>query len=906
MATLGDVLVEVGADLSEFERAMDDLERRTRRTSSEIGRRFSDMERYTRRYGSVSASSLRNLPDHLRPFADAIDTTRREIRHMGRESTQSINEMAQAAVNSRVGWESLTSVTSSGRDAINTIREMGEETRRTRLAVLGLNETGTVAISAEESTRQLQNFQRSVDDTRRRLEALRDAGDMGSYVAGMEELERQMRDVNDAMVAASRGGNAYLSQLQRLGIVTSDLGNRTAVAMERMRESFIHSNDVMQARATQSEKMIQNLARMDVRGLDQQFLRIAGHLERTARAGSVANVALNEVGRNASMKQIMDQVTLINQGLMRMQMTSMVAGIGFGLLSYGIYQVAAENTRLGESIEQFSETWLKALDPFIQSWGYIASKIVDAGTAIGELIVKMNELNPNISKAVAWIAYLTVGLTALLSPLAIGISRAGSFAVAFNQLWMMIGPAVTGLLAVVGTALLVATAIVTATMSIKAMWEASENLRNVVQSVWESVKSIILAAVEPIKEKWQELKAELSKLVADMTGGTGTMSDIWKVLGDFLAMTIEKISTVVLPMLSTAFEVMSMIVCAIIDALIVTVKWMRDMWEKHGDDIQAIVKKLWQYIEQAFQSVKSFIEQIMPQVVSTVKSAFELIKTAVKFTMDYIVPAVSNAFQWIWDKIGWIMPIIVSVIQDSWQNIKNIISNVLNIIQNAISLFTNLLKGNWSAAWENVKQILLSAVTVLYNWVELWILGKVLGIFKGIGGKIKSALSDVAEMMAKPFKAGYEKVKGWVDKVLGLVSSMKEAVSGIAGAVGDFFTGGSGAGSGGSGGRSRSSGGSVNANATGNVFTGASLLGGNQLVGEAGAEIVMPISRKRYMKPYANMVADLLGNNDGGSRGTGGGITQNITINSPTPLSPADIARKNLQTARRLALEWEV
>ena len=905
MASLGDVLVEVGADLSDFERAMDELERRTRRTSSQIGSRFSDMERYIRRYEQISASRLRNLPDHLRPFAESIDTTRREIRRMGHESTQSINEMAQAAVNSRVGWESLTSVTSSGRDAINTIREMGEETRRTRLAVLGLNETGTVAISTEESTRQLQNFQRRVDETRRHLEALRDAGDMGSYVAGMEQLERQMRDVNDAMVAASRGGQAYLSQLQRLGIITSDLGNRTAVAMERMRESFINSNDMMQARATQTSKIIDNLARMNVRGLDQQFLRIADHLERTARAGSVANVALNEVGRNASMKQIMDQVRLINAGIMRMQMTSMAAGIGFAALSFGIFQLAKENEQLSASIEQFASTWKSALGPFIDSWAFIASKIIDAGTAVGELIVKMNELNPAISQAMFWIAYLTVGLTALLAPLAIGISRTGSFAVAFNQLWMVIGPAVQGLLAVVGTALLVATAIVGATLAIKAMWEESEQLRSVVTSVWESVKAMILAAVQPIIAKWQELKTQLSALVAEMTGGTGTMSDLWKVLGDFLAMVIEKIASVVLPILSTAFEVMSTIICAVIDVLIATVKWMRDQWEKHGDEISAIVKKLWGYIETAFNAVATYIKQIMPQIVSTVKSSFELIKTAIDLVMKYIVPAVSNAFQWIWDKIGWIMPIIVSMVKDSWENVKNIISNVLNIIQNAISLFSNILSGNWSAAWENVKQILSSAVKVLYNWVELWILGKVLGIFKGIGGKIGSALSDVAEMMAKPFKAGYEKVKGWVDKVLGLVSSMKNAISGVADAVGNFLTGGSGAGSGGSGGSSRSRSVDIHANATGNVFTGASLLGGNQLVGEAGAEVVMPISRKRYMKPYANMVADLLGTNDG-SRGNGGGITQNITINSPTPLSPADIARKNLQTARRLALEWEV
>ncbi|MFP3427793.1 hypothetical protein, partial [Pseudoalteromonas sp. SIMBA_162] len=60
--------------------------------------------------------------------------------------------------------------------------------------------------------------------------------------------------------------------------------------------------------------------------------------------------------------------------------------------------------------------------------------------------------------------------------------------------------------------------------------------------------------------------------------------------------------------------------------------------------------------------------------------------------------------------------------------------------------------------------------------------------------------------------------------------------------------------------------------------------------------------RKRYMKPYASMVSDLLGKDMKG--GYGEGIVQNITINSPEPLSPSDIARKNLQVSRRLAREW--
>lgn len=42
----------------------------------------------------------------------------------------------------------------------------------------------------------------------------------------------------------------------------------------------------------------------------------------------------------------------------------------------------------------------------------------------------------------------------------------------------------------------------------------------------------------------------------------------------------------------------------------------------------------------------------------------------------------------------------------------------------------------------------------------------------------------------------------------------------------------------------------------------------------------------------------------GTSSAKAGGITQNVTINSTTPLSPAEIARKNKQAAQQLAMEW--
>ncbi|MFP3499081.1 hypothetical protein SB759_33235, partial [Pseudomonas sp. SIMBA_059] len=91
--------------------------------------------------------------------------------------------------------------------------------------------------------------------------------------------------VDKAMQSVAKGGDTYMNELQKMGIITEAIGNRTTVAMERMKESFIHANDVLQARTTQSTRIMDNLARMDTRALDQQFLKLGNHLEKMAKQG---------------------------------------------------------------------------------------------------------------------------------------------------------------------------------------------------------------------------------------------------------------------------------------------------------------------------------------------------------------------------------------------------------------------------------------------------------------------------------------------------------------------------------------------------------------------------------------------------------------------------------------------
>lgn len=96
--------------------------------------------------------------------------------------------------------------------------------------------------------------------------------------------------------------------------------------------------------------------------------------------------------------------------------------------------------------------------------------------------------------------------------------------------------------------------------------------------------------------------------------------------------------------------------------------------------------------------------------------------------------------------------------------------------------------------------------------------------------------------------------------------------------------------------------------------------GGLTWVGEEGPELIsLPGGSKIFSNANSLQIAmdalkslsvnKTIKRNDSTSQGSnmatrGGDIHQHITINSPSPLTPSEIARKNLQVSRQLAMEW--
>lgn len=838
------------------------------------------------------------------------------------------------------------------------------------------NMSGTVQQSAQQMTQQVQqssqhmaNNMNNVSNSSRTLArtlgtSLRDSRRV--LVAGTQEFrnfggagQRVSQAIRQEFSALPRHLQLYAQRLRQAGESTDSFARLNVMYGQRMIQSMRESNDYLQQRTTQSTRLMRSFAEnTNLAPLTNGFLRLGHRMEDTARQGSVLNIALSRIGPNASLRDLQDQMRFVQQGIMRARGAFLVFGIASGLAVFGMIKLAnAVDKRVAPAFENMKKNLLDAFMPFITTFATGMVAVMNFVSGIAKMVDKFSEANPVIFSMIMSIIMLTLVLGALLAPLAVtGIATEG-LAASFGALWMMISPFVLGVLAVIGVALALATAIVVLWVSIKKLWDNSEAFRKAFTTLWNGIKTAIInGVVNPVIQAWNTLKTAFSNLIAQFTGGAGTMNNLWKFLGDHIAVVVTFISGAILPILQNAFQILGTVLVAVINGIIVVVNWMAEMWKQHGTEITTVASQIWTVVSFAFSQIASFIMSKMPQIKAIISDGFNAIKAVVGFVMKYIAPIVVGAFKVIWAIIQFVMPFIVSLIISTWNNIKAVITSTINIIQNVIQLFTNILKGNWSGAWENVKAILKNAVILIWNLVQLYFIGKLLSPLKifgssakaimkgawngiktivtsvmnglrsflvGVWNAIKSSLSGsftgIRNLAVNTFNGLKSAVMGIFNALKGTVSSVwngiktaitnpiekaKSVVLGIIKAIVRAFAGmaihipkphipkvsigwttiGKG--------KASVKIPKISWNAKGGIFNGASLLGGGQGVGEAGAEAVMPVQHKRYMKPFASAVAGHLQAMTKGNSQQSSGTKYEIHFDQPVIIrEDADIQR---------------
>lgn len=237
----------------------------------------------------------------------------------------------------------------------------------------------------------------------------------------------------------------FLEQVRRIGAeqkrVTDAMINADRLQMISMLETIGMMNNM----STTSSKLRGNLQRMGnpLYNLSRGTLAVTNAMERLANRSSAAQLAMEFLGPQASMKQLNDQIRIINQSVMGMGQAFLVVGIGAALFYKRLHDANMEmNPKYAEAYKNMMEALTEALKPMRDAFAAVMIPIFNFVTAMSKMVIAFNEAHPALAKFIQGTMMLVPALTLLLLPLGAGMGLLMGYRAAFAALWMIIKPAV--------------------------------------------------------------------------------------------------------------------------------------------------------------------------------------------------------------------------------------------------------------------------------------------------------------------------------------------------------------------------------------------------------------------------------------------------------------------------------
>jgi phage-related protein len=501
-----------------------------------------------------------------------------------------------------------------------------------------------------------------------------------------------------------------MTALGELGSQQRTLSNNMISNNIRVRTSFLQSIGAILGASTQSSSIASNLERINnpLYNVNQGLLRVSGGMERMARNGTPAVLALQQLGPTASMAQLQSQIRLINAGIMRMGAVALVAAGASLLLYSGLHKANMEmNSKYAEAFKNMVEKLSQAFKPMVDVFAAVMTPIYNFVAAIAEMAIRFNEAHPTLAKMIQGFLMLLPILTLILAPLAVGIGMYGGLAAAMNAVWLIIGPLVTGLATVMGTVMLVAAIVVGLVAAFIYAWNNIEGFRNFITTAMESIKNAFMIAFNFVKDIVVAVMSEVSLFLSG-------------VLGDIKA-----------------------------------------FWDENGAAIMTIVKTYFTligaYISVVMSAIKAVFQIAWPIIVGVIKVAWALIQSVISTAINLVLGIISVAMKLLqgdwkgaWESIKGTAKTIMDNIIGYFKGIdlaqigKNIIQGLVNGIGGMIGTVKKKVAEIANLIPDGVKKFLgiHSPSRVLMELGEFT--GE--GFAKGIGSMVREVKGVSAEM----------------------------------------------------------------------------------------------------------------------------------------------------------------
>ncbi|MGH0437659.1 phage tail protein [Bacillus basilensis] len=594
--------------------------------------------------------------------------------------------------------------------------------------------------SSRQYRRSIENMGNANSEYSRRLRQMK-YEQREAMKPHIEELKRtKLAYLDAAMSMATYSGSAQdlIAQVNRIG-KAEKAANDEIMKLDRMKQaSILQTIGMLNNMSTTSSKLQGNLQRMGnpLYNVSRGALAATNAMERLANRSSAAQLALEFLGPTANMKQLNDQIRIINQSVMGMGQAFLVVGAG-AIMFYGkLHKANMEmNPKYAKAYKDMMESLTEALQPMRDAFAALMIPIYNFVNTMAKMVIAFNEAHPTLAKFIQGTMMLVPALTLLLLPLGAGMGLLKGYRAAFAALWMIIKPAVMVLAMASPVAWALAAAITGLALGFTYAYKNIEPFRNAVNNV-----------ITVFKAFWQVLQGN-SDGAASMLTSLGMSPENTRAIisfGETVRGVIETIKQVF-----SGFAVFMQGIFALFagdeengTALLKSL----GMNQATITTVVNTVSSIKQAISEFLSEIWSFMTAIGTQIAqfwlengSQIKQAFSDCWSVASEIIKSVMPIIVAVFQFAW-------PIIKEIVIGTLEAIRDFIQGILKVILGIVKVFSSLFTGDWAGVWEGVKEIWFGSLQAIWGYLQLWGAGKVL-----------KWLGKFADDLIKPF------VKCWGD-----------------------------------------------------------------------------------------------------------------------------------------------
>ncbi|PEQ84180.1 carbamoyl-phosphate synthase large subunit [Bacillus cereus] len=275
--------------------------------------------------------------------------------------------------------------------------------------------------------------------------------------------------------------------------------NANRLAMMGMLETM----GVMNAMSSLASKTTKNLDQMKnpLYNTARPALALVDSLDKVARSGSAAQIALELHGPQASMKTLTDETMRLNSIMMGMPILAMGVGMSAYFMYGALHKANMElDPKYAKAYNDMIEKLTKALEPMRQAFTAVMVPVFNFVTKLAEMTIAFNEAHPAMARFIQGTIMLVPALMALMLPLGLGVGYFRGLRAILFALRPIIMPIVTAFATMSTPVWILAAAIAGLTVGFTHFYKTNEKFKGFVDGTIKSIKDFSKNLVENGKE----------------------------------------------------------------------------------------------------------------------------------------------------------------------------------------------------------------------------------------------------------------------------------------------------------------------------------------------------------------------------------------------------------------------